>query len=573
MNFNNKPSRRQQRAQSVILISDDDENDDKSKINNFIQTQYATPMAQIDEYDQVDTKPSISTTNQLQITTSSYSVSKSVVLKPEEIDLTSPMTSPCGLSQQNYLPYTLNSLNQERLSILPTYPPKNNNNQQPLLLANIPNNQLSEQERVRRRSGKYKSSFSIVDPDAFTRSFMVQQYKTYYGSILERFNVDLSILDYNYLRLKKFIQLCQLAYIRMLPSSRSAEFDFNINENEFPQLLEFYLQIDIDLFYMKTCSFRQKETRIVDDGLFCITTPKCRHVMEPCGNCALCYTFNQPNSHQQYSVTFNLYQKHRFVNGYESILNAPASCHTNNIIYALTCQCGNYDYIGETSDNLLKRLSSHRCFIHRLILERLVGEKNYVHFWGGKSGDMIRKDSMRLYQHPIHCPSAIQSFLNQNMDYWIFVPMPNKDADRENIHYQSVNSGPPLPPPSAAAAATAGTTTASVQYADSIRKCLATLPIPPTGYKFTNFQIRKQYEFFTMKHYQKQINHFYTVYNATMIAVLPLNTSEVFRRLIHSLFITHTEAKLNKLGHLFTYALNAPIYQHCWCFNLRHPRY
>ena len=115
MNFNNKPSRRQ-RAQSIILISDDDENDendDKSKINNFIQTQYATPMAQIDEHDQVDTKPSVSTTNQLQITTSFRSISKSVVPKPEEIDLISPMISPCGLSQRNYLPYTLSSLNQE----------------------------------------------------------------------------------------------------------------------------------------------------------------------------------------------------------------------------------------------------------------------------------------------------------------------------------------------------------------------------------------------------------------------------------------------------------------------------
>ncbi|CAF1589895.1 unnamed protein product, partial [Adineta steineri] len=343
---------RSRRIQCIVLSSDDE-------IDNNIN----------EKHSQDDRKPIISTINQLQVATSYSKKSKSVVPKqsltttaariPEEIGLTSPMKFSYDLSQQNYLPYTLTSKNQERLSILPTYPSTNNNiNDQPsilLLLANISNSQLSSQERTYRQQGTYKCSFSIQDRTALTTSFMVQQYNTYYESIIERLNVDLSILDYNYLRLKKFIHLCHLAYIRVLPSRRSIRFNFDMNEKEFPQLLEFYLQIDIDLFYMKTCSFRQAQPRKKSEGIFCTTTPECRYVMTPCHSCSLCCSLNQANNRRQHSVTFNLYQKYRFVNGYESILNCPASCNTDNIIYALTCQCGDYDYIGETSGNLLKR--------------------------------------------------------------------------------------------------------------------------------------------------------------------------------------------------------------------------
>ncbi|CAF1589706.1 unnamed protein product [Adineta steineri] len=63
----------------------------------------------------------------------------------------------------------------------------------------------------------------------------------------------------------------------------------------------------------------------------------------------------------------------------------------------------------------------------------------------------------------------------------------------------------------------------------------------------------------------------YIVFNTTMIAVLPMNTSDLFRHLVHSLLVTHAETKLNTLGHIFSYPYHAPINQGVWCANLRRP--
>ena len=38
---------------------------------------------------------------------------------------------------------------------------------------------------------------------------------------------------------------------------------------------------------------------------------------------------------------------------------------------------------------------------------------------------------MALYQHSARCPSAMQWFLDENPEYWPFVPIEN-DADNNN---------------------------------------------------------------------------------------------------------------------------------------------
>ena len=568
MNKNNASSRFE-RVISIVLSSDTDEDDSNDQ---KVQTQYLTPMVQYKNDVTIDIQPR--TTTQSHLTIFPSLSQRSFVLKDKKkkeeqqqiatptktmeiIDSNSPMLSPYGLSQPKYLPYTINMNNQERLSILPTYPTVNDNIQPILLLANVPINHLSQQELTYRRTGKYKASFSITNYNASTKSFMVQQYNTYYAPLVERLQVDTSILDYNYIRLKKLIELHRQACIRTLGYEKTLKGQFNLPENEYAHLLEFYLQLDVDLFYMKTCSFRGAQPRLLGEGLLCTTIPECHYFMERCNNCALCYSFNEStNYEQQCPVQFNLQRKHRFVNGYESILNCSTSCNTNNIIYVLTCQCGHYDFIGETSDNLRTRLSSHHCFTHRLLLEKLIGEKNYIHFYGAKTQQMVNKERMRLYQHPMHCSSAIQVFLNNNSEYWIFVPMLNEEANQENVHHQRTS----IP--------TARTTNS--RNNNNIEQCVDALPKPPTGYKFSIYQIRKQHEFFTMKLYERPVNYNFIVYNATIIAVLPSNTSELFRRIVHSLFVTHAETKLNTLGHLFTYCRNVPVDQNIWCANLRH---
>ncbi|CAF5220007.1 unnamed protein product, partial [Rotaria magnacalcarata] len=100
------------------------------------------------------------------------------------------------------------------------------------------------------------------------------------------------------------------------------------------------------------------------------------------------------------------------------------SCHTRNIIYALTCPCGNVDYIGETMYSLHDRLIKHREHDNRVMVEFLIGQENVVcDLPRGKSNEVSSKDHMKLYQHSVRCTVAMQIFLDANQQYWRFVPM------------------------------------------------------------------------------------------------------------------------------------------------------
>ena len=503
-----------ERISSAILFSDDDD-DALSQID--MQTQYSTP--------QGSGKTAATTTKQ------------------DEIDTVSPMASPQGLYQPYYMPYTLNLSNQARALVLPSYPSNidDDNGTSPyLLLANIPVQQLTLQERTRRRTGKYPCAFSIIETHTSAPSFLLQHYQVYFASLIQRLHVDLSILDYNYTRLKVFIGFYRDAFVRIFGSRHASETQFNLNESEYTYLLEFYLQLDVDLFYMKTCSFRGARPRSLIEGLFCQETPECRYTVKPCTQCALCVPIR---------LRFNSYQRYRFVNGYESILNCPAVCGTKNIIYALTCQCGHFDYVGETRGNLNDRLKSHHYHTCRLILETFMGEKNYMLLNGDKTMEMRKKDRMRLYEHPMRCPTAIQAFLDMHAHYWRFVPRTNDEAERED---------------NSRTASKRSTVKASTQqYIDAI-------PKPPSGYKFSQLQIEKQHEFFRMQLYKEKLNEHYDAYRAAIIAILPMDTTDLFRQLVHSMFITHSESKLNTMGHLFQNTSPVHAHEGAWCANLIH---
>ena len=41
------------------------------------------------------------------------------------------------------------------------------------------------------------------------------------------------------------------------------------------------------------------------------------------------------------------------------------------------------------------------------------------------------KNGMKLYQHSAHCPSALQCFLDENPEYWPFVPKKLTEAEEQ----------------------------------------------------------------------------------------------------------------------------------------------
>jgi hypothetical protein len=160
---------------------------------------------------------------------------------------------------------------------------------------------------------------------------------------------------------------------------------------------------------------------------------------------------------------------------------------------------------------------------------------------------------MRLYQYPMRCSNAIQLFLDTHPQYWPFVPLTNDEADRDNhrhLQHRSMHVD------------------SSRQHVTSIQRCVDALPKPPAGYRFSMQQIRQQYEFFERKLYNENVYYNSYVYSATIIAVLPLDTSDLFREMLHALFVTHAETKLNTLGHLFPSSIHVNIDRGIWCAQL-----
>jgi hypothetical protein len=192
-------------------------------------------------------------------------------------------------------------------------------------------------------------------------------------------------LDYNYIRLKTFIGLHRSAYLRIVSHQPSTDLQCHVNATECSQLLEFYLQMDVDLFYMKTCLFLQARPRSMDEGIFCIDVPQCQYTMKPCEHCLLCRSSAISGRRRTPSIEFNCYQKHCVVNDHESILNCSTTSSTINIIHALTCPYEKYDDISNTRTHLWARLSSHYYYANPSIHGALLGEHNFIEFYGRKN--------------------------------------------------------------------------------------------------------------------------------------------------------------------------------------------
>ncbi|CAF5143378.1 unnamed protein product, partial [Rotaria magnacalcarata] len=118
--------------------------------------------------------------------------------------------------------------------------------------------------------------------------------------------------------------------------------------------------------------------------------------MVPCGttNCPCCSSIENSSSH-------------RFVNGYTTYLNCPASCTTSNIVFVMTCPCGQYKFIDSTSGSLTDALTC----IHIIVRKK------------------------RFYQHSAHCSVAVHLFLGHNPAYWCFISRSRREVEQENNFY------------------------------------------------------------------------------------------------------------------------------------------
>ncbi|CAF3153835.1 unnamed protein product [Rotaria socialis] len=434
-----------------------------------------------------------------------------------------------------------------RYSILPCYPIRDNVKEELLLLANVPCYHLSRQDM------KQRGTYGYHQP-TMTRPINDHERRLFFLSRL--WNISVEILEFNFTRLKTFAN--RLAIDRMQRFSTSWYQEY-LHDDEYSIALEFYLQIDKDLFYMKTCSYRGAQS--IHDNLhksiFCSNEPQARYGIIPCHqrSCYLCYPSYR--THQPI-VPFEIHQQHIFINGYRSILNCPATCTTKNIIYVLTCPCNKVDYIGETSLSLADRLTYHQAHGNRIIQEFLLGKQNTSRIRNQiKSAETLVKNGMKLYQHSAHCPLALQWFLDENPEYWPFVPKKLSEAEEQEEEKEIVYST---------------RDTQQFTYANDV-------PTSPNHYHFSLEQKLEIEQFFHEKKYLKSPNLRLDLYRANIIAVLPNNASDTLRRLIEALFITHTETKLNTIGHLDRLVSSKEINTtsfveyDIWCEDLIRPKF
>ncbi|CAF4210926.1 unnamed protein product [Rotaria sp. Silwood2] len=452
-----------------------------------------------------------------------------------------------------------------RLCILPCYPTYNakRDEGQPLL-ANIPQYQLTSTELSCRRSGAFKPACTIVNSQSNMPSFLREKFNMFFGDLLERLKVDLSILDYNYTRLNKFMKM--LAYEQIRAFNLQPNAIPEIEEKEYPVVLEFFLQFDVNMFYMKTCSFRYARPRTLNEGLFCVQEPEARYELAACGNCALCYPqYDMTYRTKKSVVEFSRAHKHTFLNGYQAILNCSASCHTSNIIYALTCSCGKFEYIGTTANTLHDRLIKHREHGNRIMHEFLIGQTNILReLTRGKPTEILVKDRMKLYQHSARCPAAMQIFLDANPQYWRFVPMTLEESERPEqqlVQTLAISDEP----------------SHHARTRRDCEICVDAVPKPSKGFTFSKRQIMLQTQFFHKLQDKTLPNQNIDLYNATIVAVLPETTTDMFRYTIESLFITYAETNLNTIGNVLNdhqnmeqYPMNDPWFVRSsnWCQGL-----
>lgn len=100
---------------------------------------------------------------------------------------------------------------------------------------------------------------------------------------------------------------------------------------------------------------------------------------------------------------------------------------------------------------------------------------------------------MKLYQHSARCPSALQWFLNENPDYWPFIPQKNTNEETIAIRCSSMNSN-------------------LFVYANDV-------PTPPKNYHFTYEQKVEIDRFFSERLYLNTPNPHLDLYRAAIIAI------------------------------------------------------
>jgi hypothetical protein len=108
---------------------------------------------------------------------------------------------------------------------------------------------LTHEQRQQRKHHTFHQPFVLVDQrrkydNMMVPSFFAKKYKEFFDDLSQRLNVDVAILDYNYERLFRCINMMRKERIQHRFQSQTLEETEQLPIHEYSIALEFYLQID-----------------------------------------------------------------------------------------------------------------------------------------------------------------------------------------------------------------------------------------------------------------------------------------------------------------------------------------
>ncbi|CAF3873604.1 unnamed protein product [Rotaria sp. Silwood1] len=417
----------------------------------------------------------------------------------------------------------------------------------------------------------------------------VHRYDKNYGQLLLEFNVklrsDIQQSIESYAQLWNIHQIILIINLNRLYDVRSrftlreyfmkqGEKNYEFSVEEWFTLLEFYLQMDGTCFYMKSCTFRNSKPHWDYVGLFTTNEPKSYYGMKRCSDhsCRFCYERLDLTERFEPAMNFSTKQVHRFVNDYQVFLNCDVTCTTSNLIYALTCPCRCYDYIGECDVPFRNRMMQHRMSGCRIISNFLIGTLVAERLRNDRDPDPYIPDyEKKLYAHSTQCSVPLQLFLKCHPEYWCFVPMTNEQVLIDNARVSPLEIN--LLNDYQNSLFTATQTSQYTRDMTLVQWCVNHVPSPPLNYQFSIRQKIQQYEFFSTKS-DIYVTRFLDLYNPAIVLALPENASDALRRTVQALLVVYAEPKLvdTTVTHSETALQSTDIIEPTiWCQHLVRP--
>ncbi|CAF1346280.1 unnamed protein product [Rotaria sordida] len=451
---------------------------------------------------------------------------------------------------------------------LPVFPVCNDSGEFYPLLANIPFNNLSTIEERLRRAHYFENKYTNILPNyGVTLRLDLQQCLESYA---RQWNVHQTILMINLNRLFHLVSRFTLKDYFIKKQEKSYE----LSMEEWFIVLEFYLQMDVSCFYMKTCTFRNAKPFWDYIGIFSYGKPKAQYGMKQCKDksCRFCYERLDLTNRFERAMNFSNQQIHRFLNNYQVYLNCDVSCRTSNVIYALTCPCYRYDYIGRCIVPFRDRMAKHRTYGCRLISNFFLGQIVADRLQVDREPDPLIPDcEKKLYAHSTQCSVALQVFLKCHPEYWCLVPMTKEQVQMDDAHITSVERYL-----LARYQDSFSVTTQTGTYERNktlVQWCVNHVPSPPSNYQFSLRQKVEQYRFFRKKS-DVSVTRFLDLYNAAIVLALPENASDAMRHTIQALLVVFAEPKLVITTSDMDQEIksNDATDKDYWCQHLLHPR-